>query len=330
MPSALPVCCVSGWRRSFSRSRSKASASRPRISSRSQSTPRACSGMSSAQPRTGHGSWSGSRCALATARCTAWRSIPTTARSLPGAGASPGDGSRANSRRPDRVRYGCSRRRGGSLKTSFSCARALSASKLDGGTAMRPSATTSSPSCKGFLLAGYTANRMNGTCMVSLPDYAELHCLSNFSFLRGASHPEELIERAAALGYQALALTDECSLAGVVRAHAAAKEHKLKLVIGTEVAVESEKLVLLATDRRSYGAISSLITAGRRRGKKGAYSLSRADLEPLAASGALVLWVPGVEAWPARWLAERCAGRAWIAAELHCGPNDRARLEWLR
>ncbi len=61
--------------------------------------------------------------------------------------------------------------------------------------------------------------------MAFLPDYAELHCVSNFSFLRGASHPEELVERAAALGYKALALTDECSLAGAVRAHQAAKEH---------------------------------------------------------------------------------------------------------
>ena len=53
--------------------------------------------------------------------------------------------------------------------------------------------------------------------------YAELHCLSNFSFLRGASHPEELVERAVALGYAALALTDECSIAGLVRAHVAAE-----------------------------------------------------------------------------------------------------------
>ena len=55
--------------------------------------------------------------------------------------------------------------------------------------------------------------------------YAELHALSNFSFLRGASQPEELVEQAKRLGYRALALTDECSLAGVVRAHVAAKEH---------------------------------------------------------------------------------------------------------
>ena len=99
---------------------------------------------------------------------------------------------------------------------------------------------------------------------------AELHCLSNFSFLRGASHPEELVERAAALGYCALAITDECSLAGVVRAHVAAKEHGLQADRRHRVrGSRRTKLVLLATDRRSYGAISSLITAGRRRGKKG-------------------------------------------------------------
>ena len=113
--------------------------------------------------------------------------------------------------------------------------------------------------------------------MAFLPDYAELHCLSNFSFLRGASHPEELVERAAALGYEALAITDECSLAGAVRAHQAAKEHGLKLILGTEIRFENTKLVLLATERQSYGAISSLITLGRRRSKKGKYSLSRPD-----------------------------------------------------
>jgi len=64
-----------------------------------------------------------------------------------------------------------------------------------------------------------------------LTAYAELHCLSNFSFLRGASHPEELVERAHALGYAALAITDEASLAGVVRAHQAAKRVVLPLLI---------------------------------------------------------------------------------------------------
>src|SRR6185503_11952499 len=87
------------------------------------------------------------------------------------------------------------------------------------------------------------------------------------------------------------------------------------------------KLVLLASDRRSYGAISSLITTGRRRSKKGRYSLSRADVEALRGSGALALWIEGADPG---WLAECFRGNAWIAAELHCGPNDRARLNNLK
>ena len=61
-------------------------------------------------------------------------------------------------------------------------------------------------------------------------NYAELHCYSNFSFLKGASHPEELVVTAAKQGYHAIAITDECSLAGIVRAHVAAKEHHIKLI----------------------------------------------------------------------------------------------------
>jgi error-prone DNA polymerase len=168
--------------------------------------------------------------------------------------------------------------------------------------------------------------------MASLPDYAELHCLSNFSFLRGASHPEELVERARALGYSALALTDECSLAGAVRAHQAAKEQKgLKLILGTEIRLQDGmKLVLLAIDRRSYGVISSLITTGRRRSKKGSYSLSRQDVESLGRTGALILLAGSPDEDEARWIAERFSGDAWIAVELHYGPNDRAKLTFLK
>jgi error-prone DNA polymerase len=156
-----------------------------------------------------------------------------------------------------------------------------------------------------------------------LPEYAELHCLSNFSFLRGASHPEELVERAHALGYAALALTDECSLAGAVRAHLAAKQCGLKLIFGTEVTLgDGLKLALLATDRKSYGSICSLITTGRRRGKKGAYLLQRADVECVQA---LVLLL-SEKTEDARWAEKHFPGRAWIAVELHCGANDRARL----
>jgi len=166
-----------------------------------------------------------------------------------------------------------------------------------------------------------------------LPQYAELHCLTNFSFLRGASHPEELVARAAALGYAALAITDECSVAGVVRAHVAAKDHGLKLLVGTEIRLaDGPKLVLLATNRTGYGNLSELITKGRRSAEKGSYRLTRADLDE-GLPDCLALLAPDAatgDPVSARWLAERFPGRAWIAAELHCGPDDRARLAGLR
>jgi len=166
----------------------------------------------------------------------------------------------------------------------------------------------------------------------ALPAYAELHCLSNFSFLRGASHPEELVARAHQLGYGALAITDECSFAGAVRAHAAAKECGLPLILGSEIQLaDGPKLVLLATDRDGYGNLSELITRGRRRGVKGRYALETKDLDQ-GLPGCLALLVPGAApAVPhARWLAERFPARAWIAAELLCGANDRTRLAALR
>lgn len=166
--------------------------------------------------------------------------------------------------------------------------------------------------------------------------YAELHALSNFSFLRGASHPEELVAQAKALNYSALALTDECSLAGVVRAHVAAKEHGLPLIIGTEInCLEELKVLVLATDRASYGALSRLISKGRRASRKGCYSLKRADLED-ALAGCLLIWLPRTEkaALPqqeqdGRWLRERFAERLWIGVELLSGGHDVRRLDLL-
>ncbi len=164
-----------------------------------------------------------------------------------------------------------------------------------------------------------------------LPEYAELHCLTNFSFLRGASHPEELAARAAKLGYTALAVTDECSLAGVVRAHVAAKEHGIKLIVGAEFRLaDGPKLVLLATDREAYGNLSQLITTARRRSRKGSYRIGWDDLET-GVPGCLVLLVPDEQPKleDAQRVAHSFAGRAWIAAELLSGPDDRARLEAL-
>ena len=121
--------------------------------------------------------------------------------------------------------------------------------------------------------------------MATLPAYAELHCRSNFSFLTGASSPEELVERAAALRYTALAVTDECSLSGVVHAYEQATERGLPLIIGAEMRLEPSvggvpmRLVVLATTRRGYGNLSQWITLARRRADKGRYEARTSDLE---------------------------------------------------
>ncbi len=171
-----------------------------------------------------------------------------------------------------------------------------------------------------------------------LPAYAELHCRSNFSFLCGASHPEELVERAQALGYAALAITDECSLSGIVRAHLAARDAGLPLVVGSEIALDDGvRLALLATDRASYGDLCQLITRGRRQAKKGRYALDRNDIAAFA-GGLLALWMPpdlppheaaapdGPLMQAGRWVAATFPGRGWLAVELFAGAGDRARL----
>jgi error-prone DNA polymerase len=131
-----------------------------------------------------------------------------------------------------------------------------------------------------------------------LTAYAELHCVSNFSFLRGASHAEELVERAQSLGYAALAITDECSLAGVVRAHLQAKESGLPLIIGAEFTPHDMpfgKIVLLARNREGYGNLSSLITYARMQAPKGSYRISLADICERA-QHCIAIWLPCIAA----------------------------------
>jgi error-prone DNA polymerase len=162
--------------------------------------------------------------------------------------------------------------------------------------------------------------------------YAELHCLSNFSFLRGASHPGELVAQAAALGYSALAVTDECSMAGVVRAHDAAKQHKLKLIVGAEFRTPDDlHLVLLAPTQTAYAEICALITRARLAADKGTYRVTRADFQS-GLDHCLALWVPPAElrASTAGWLRELFPGRCWIAVELHLGADDASRLARLQ
>jgi len=175
-----------------------------------------------------------------------------------------------------------------------------------------------------------------------MSDYAELHCLSNFSFLRGASHPAELVTRAHELGYRALALTDECSLAGVVRAHEALRAlpagSRCQLIIGAEFQCRSgPRLVLLAPEQRGYAELCRLITRARRRAAKGSYEIAAADFES-GLEHCLALWLPPAAAPGAaasaaalaegRWLRECFAERAWLAVELQRGADDRAQLDY--
>ncbi len=200
--------------------------------------------------------------------------------------------------------------------------------------------------------------------------YAELHAKTNFSFLEGASHPDELICRAAELGYRALAITDRNSLAGVVRAHGAAKEEGVKLIIGAEITPDdAPPVVLWATDRAAYGRLARLITRGRRRAEKGECRLCFDDIaqhaEGLLAGirgerreergegndEGLAVQLPNQHkplrpsppaprpsfllTLPSPLSSLLCyrdlfADRCYLLAELHCGPDDRRKWEHLQ
>ena len=164
--------------------------------------------------------------------------------------------------------------------------------------------------------------------------YAELHCISNFTFLRGASHPHELVLQAEALGYEALALTDECSVAGVVRAYEAAQKAKckLKLIIGAEFRIADDlHLVLLAPNQNAYAQICTLISLARRESPKGEYRLRRSQLEnDLDECLALLIPPQDLQLSQAGWLRAHFPGRCWIAVEMHRAADDAQRLAELR
>jgi len=201
---------------------------------------------------------------------------------------------------------------------------------------------------------------------VAIQTYAELHCISNFTFLRGASFPEELVERAEALGYSAIAITDECSLSGVVRAHMAAKERCIKLIIGSEfvlrdTATESMqdehtirkgpdefparngnafndgmRIVLLALNRKGYGELSHLISCARLRANKGEYRIDSLLLQEKFPNDCALLWIPNLKQsdacleLQAGYLRELSVDNLWIAAELLLNGYDRLKLKRLR
>ncbi len=170
--------------------------------------------------------------------------------------------------------------------------------------------------------------------------YAELHCLSCFSFLRGASHPHELVERAAALGYAALAITDECSFAGIVKAHVAAKAAGIQLIIGSELLLEEGiRLVALVPSRAAYSELSGLISMARRRSPKGEYRVALRDVI-FHLKRCLLIWLPRgdigfdgpgdaqaaatAEPGYGQQLARLCKGRVWLGVA-HLLGNDEVR-----
>ena len=165
-----------------------------------------------------------------------------------------------------------------------------------------------------------------------LPDYAELHALSNFSFQRGASHPQELVERAHALGYSALALTDECSVAGVVRAHVAARQLGLPLIVGSEFLWGELRIVALARDLQGWGDLCEFISAARACAAKGGYRVDAQSPWALL-RGCELLLAPRREVFTdASDLIAISAGlesarglfcyKCWLAVELHLALDD--------
>jgi len=177
----------------------------------------------------------------------------------------------------------------------------------------------------------------------ALPDYAELHALSNFSFQRGASHADELAERAAELGYQALAITDECSVAGVVKAHQAARAHGLKLLPGAEFLVQAAdafRLVVLPHNAAGWGNLCEFITEARRAGdeiEKGSYHVALGETDFSRLADCEILLSPLSDAIDVQALAAHAAwalrlfgAGAWLAVELQQGLDDALRLQQLQ
>ncbi|MFT4940588.1 MAG: error-prone DNA polymerase [Paraglaciecola sp.] len=163
-------------------------------------------------------------------------------------------------------------------------------------------------------------------------NYAELFCQSNFSFLQGASHPPELVLKADFLGYQAIAITDECSVAGVVRAYTLIKQHELsiKLIVGSLFKLEPDlQLVLLCPNRQAYAELCRIITNARRRCPKGKYQLDEWDLRSV--KHCLAIWLPhgdkDIDNHWAKWLQKNYGKRLWIGCQRHLTANEQRYLK---
>lgn len=162
---------------------------------------------------------------------------------------------------------------------------------------------------------------MNEDPRAGIPQYAELRSLSNFSFLKGASWPEELVERAKQLGYSAIAVCDECSMAGAVRAHTEGKERGIHVIHGSQFAVDCDSpftLVVLACNIEGYGNLCEFITGLRRSAAKGTYHLTIDAIDPAALVDCVVLVSPDRESTDDHWRPSRagCWGVSRAAAGL--------------
>ena len=157
--------------------------------------------------------------------------------------------------------------------------------------------------------------------------YAELQVTTNFSFLRGAAHPAELVSTAAALGHAAIAVTDRNSLAGVVRAHQAARDAGLRLVVGCRLdLVDGASLLAFPEDRAAYGRLTRLLTLGKRRAPKGQCRLDYADLVMHGAGQIVVLLPPEAPRTFAARVAADFKGRAYLAAHHLYRGDDMRRI----
>ena len=155
------------------------------------------------------------------------------------------------------------------------------------------------------------------------PRYAELQVTTNFSFLRGASHPDELVLSAAALGHQAIAITDRNSFAGIVRAHHAAKEVGIRLVVGCRLDLrDGTSLLAYPADRAAYGRLTRLLTLGKRRAPKGECHLDYADVVAHGEGHIVVILSPDAAAR----VAADFAGRAYLAVHHLYRGDDMRRL----
>src|SRR5580693_4501466 len=162
------------------------------------------------------------------------------------------------------------------------------------------------------------------------PRYAELQVTSHFSFLRGASSCEELFATAAVLGIEALAIADRNSLAGIVRAHEAAKTTGVRLVVGCHLNITDGMSVLVyPTDRAAYSHLCRLLSLGKKRAGKGKCDLAWADLVAYS-EGLLVVLVPDTAdedcALRLRRLREAFGDRGYMTLSLRRRPNDQLRL----